>query len=64
MEQLKVDPVRTQVTPITSLELTMREVLAGMDDFATGFAYRGAPDSFEILAIEAPDDAPCRADAA
>ena len=43
-----------RINNITALELTMREVLDGMDDLATGFAWHSAPDVFEIIAIETP----------
>ncbi len=43
-----------RINHITPLELTMREVLDGMDDLASGFAWQSTPDVFEIIAIEAP----------
>jgi hypothetical protein len=39
------------------LELTMRESLEGMAELATEFAYRSTPGVFEIIAIEAVDEA-------
>lgn len=53
-----------RISPITPLELTMREVLDGMDDFACGFAYQSTPGVFEILAIEPPEAPPSYYDAA
>jgi len=49
-----------RITPITPLELTMREVLDCMDDFACGFAYQSVPGVFEILSIEPPETSPQR----
>ncbi|GAB4301441.1 MAG: hypothetical protein Kow0096_22240 [Thiohalomonadaceae bacterium] len=46
-----------RINTITPLELTMREVLAGLDDLASGFAWQSSPDVFEIIAIEAPETA-------
>lgn len=43
-----------RINHITPLELTMREVLDGMDDLASGFAWQSTPGVFEIIAIEAP----------
>lgn len=47
-----------RITPITPLELTMREVLDCMDDFACGFAYKSVPGVFEIISIEPPEPLP------
>lgn len=44
-----------RINTITPLELTMREVLDGLDDLASGFAWQSSPDVFEIIAIEAPE---------
>jgi hypothetical protein len=46
-----------RINDITPLELTMREVLNGLDDLASGFAWQSTPDVFEIIAIEAPEPA-------
>jgi len=46
-----------RINNITPLELTMREVLDGLDDLASGFAWQSTPDVFEIIAIEAPEPA-------
>lgn len=46
-----------RITPIAPLELTMREVLDGLDDLASGFAWQSTPGVFEIIAIEAPEGA-------
>jgi len=42
-----------RINTIPPLELTMREVLDGLDDFASGFAWQSTPGVFEIIAIEA-----------
>lgn len=45
-----------RINTVTPLELTMREVLDGMDDLASGFAWQSTPGVFEIIAIEAPHE--------
>lgn len=50
--------VIANINGVSALEMTMRDVLDGLEDFASDFAFAaGAPDTFEILAIE-PVDAP------
>jgi len=44
----------SRITRVSALELTMRDVLDGLDDFACEFAYSNRPGEFEILAIEPP----------
>jgi hypothetical protein len=41
-----------------SLEMVMRDVMAGMTDAASYFAYRSTPDTLEILSIEPPKGDP------
>ncbi len=47
-----------EINGVSALEMTMRDVMAGLEDMATDFAYASAPDCFEILAIEAPEVTP------
>lgn len=46
---------RPAITVISTLELTMRDVLDDMADLAAGFAWRSTEDTFEILVIEPTD---------
>lgn len=39
-----------------SLEMVMRDVMAGLADAASYIAYRSTPDTLEILSIEPPKD--------
>ncbi len=39
-----------------ALELKMVETLSGLSDFATAFGYRCAPNSVEILSVQAPQE--------
>jgi len=41
-----------------SLEMVMRDVMAGLMDSASYFAYRSTPDTLEILSIEPPKGDP------
>ncbi len=34
----------------------MREVLNGMEDFSSSFAFRPSPGCFQILSVESPAD--------
>lgn len=43
-----------RINQVSPLEITMREVLDGLDDLASGFAWQSTPGVFEIIAIEAP----------
>lgn len=40
------------IKPHLALEMTMHDVLAGMEDFATEFAFHDMGGEFEILGIE------------
>lgn len=42
---------------VTALELTMRDVLSGMEELANGTAFAAFEGEFEILAIEPPEPA-------
>lgn len=42
------------INGITSLELTMHDVLDGMEDFASQLSYQDFNGCFEILSIEPP----------
>ena len=46
------DEVR--INGVSSLEMTMRDVLDNMEDAACQLAYDSVPDCFEILSIEPP----------
>lgn len=46
------DEVR--INGVSSLEMTMRDVLDNMEDAACQLAYDSIPDCFEILSIEPP----------
>ena len=41
-----------------ALEMTMRNVLDGLEDSASYFAYQSTPDNLEILSIEVPKGDP------
>lgn len=41
-----------------SLEMVMRDVMEGLTDAASYFAYRSTPDTLEILSIEPPKGDP------
>jgi len=43
------------------LEMIMRDVMAGLTDSASYFAFRSAPDTLEILSIEPPKGDPFHA---
>lgn len=47
---------RHAINGITALELTMREVMAGMEDLSCEFAFGASCADFEILSIEPPED--------
>jgi len=40
------------INRISPLELAMRDVMDGMEEFVLDFAFQSVPDCFEILAIE------------
>jgi hypothetical protein len=42
------------INGVTSLELTMHDVLDGMEDFASQFGYQDFNGCFEILSIDPP----------
>lgn len=46
----------TTISDISPLELTMRDVLDAMDEFATEFMFHSTPDTFTILSCGPPDD--------
>lgn len=39
-----------------AIELMMRDVLEGMEDFATQFGYRPWPGEFQIISIAPPEE--------
>ena len=43
---------KNKVNKVTLLELTMRNVLGGLEDAATYMNYKSVPDSVEVLSIE------------
>ena len=47
-------PSKLSVRGIKRLEVTMRDVLDGLDDAASFMNYQSSPDSVEILSIEPP----------
>jgi hypothetical protein len=49
-------PAKTPRIGDKALEMTMRDVLDGLEDFATMAGYEAySPETFEILSIESPD---------
>jgi len=48
---------KKKITGSKLLELTMRDVLDGLEDAATYMNYQSMPDSVEILSIEPADQA-------
>jgi|GEM_PF-2282439 len=42
------------INGVTALEMTMRDVLDGMEEFTATSAWESTPGCFEILSIEPP----------
>ena len=53
---------KSLVTGDKSLEMVMRDVMEGLTDAASYFAYRSSPDTLEILSIEPAKDDPLKSD--
>ena len=51
-------PVKLSAHGIKRLEVTMRDVLDGLEDAASYINYNSTPDIVEILSIEPPDRLP------
>jgi hypothetical protein len=53
---------KTSVNGEKCLEMAMRDVMEGLTDAASYFAFRSSPDTLEILSIEAPKGDPVKSD--